>query len=359
MKNRKKYRIHLRTHFALEALLILCSACLLSCALVVTGTVIFFHGEWTLPVVIILCLLVCSLTMLVGGIALYYSSAFFVKPIEEMNRVVNRIAKGDFAARISRKQCNGRNAEYLHELDELEANVNRMASELAGMDYMRRDFVSNVSHEIKTPVSAMRGFAELLSEGGLSAEEQKEYLSLIYNEAQRISRLCENMLRMSRLENQALVTRHEPVAADEQIRKCVILLAEKWEGRAYEFDLKLPSMRIVSDPDLLQQIWLNLIDNAMKYSSPGSVIHISGEQKAEKIIVTVRDEGIGIPEEKQAHIFDAFYQCEESHKKDGNGLGLSIVKRILELLNGRIECKSAAGKGTQMTVTIQENTARS
>ena len=196
MKNRKKYRIHLRTHFALEALLILCSACLLSCALVVTGAVIFFHGEWTLPVVIILCLLVCSLTMLVGGIALYYSSAFFVKPIEEMNRVVNRIAKGDFAARISRKQRNGRNAEYLHELDELEANVNRMASELAGMDYMRRDFVSNVSHEIKTPVSAMRGFAELLSEGGLSAEEQKEYLSLIYNEALRISRLCENMLRM-------------------------------------------------------------------------------------------------------------------------------------------------------------------
>lgn len=117
-------------------------------------------------------------------------------------------------------------------------------------------------------------------------------------------------------------------------------------------------MRIESDPDLLQQIWLNLIDNAMKYSAPGSAIHISGEQRAQEIIVTVRDEGIGIPEEKQAHIFDAFYQCEESHKKDGNGLGLSIVKRILELLNGRIECRSAVGKGTQMTVTIRKNTAQ-
>lgn len=121
------------------------------------------------------------------------------------------------------------------------------------------------------------------------------------------------------MENQALVTRHEPVAVDEQIRRCVILLAEKWEGREYEFDIELPHMQIERDPDLLQQIWLNLIDNAMKY------------------------------------FFDAFYQCEESHKKDGNGLGLSIVKGILELLNGRIECQSAVGQGTQMTVIIQEN----
>lgn len=118
MKNRRKYRIHLRTHLALEAILILCSSCLLSCALVVAGTVIFFHGEWTLPVVIILCLLVCSLTMVVGGIALYYGMAFFVKPIEEMNRVVNRIAKGDFAAQISRKQRDGKSAEYPILLDD-------------------------------------------------------------------------------------------------------------------------------------------------------------------------------------------------------------------------------------------------
>ena len=265
------------------------------------GTVWLYHGELTLEAVILLCLLVCTLTMLLGGIALYYGTAYFVRPIEKINRVVNRIAKGDFSVRILRRDRRSNSAEYVHELDELEANVNRMASELEGMDYMRRDFVSNVSHEIKTPVSAMRGFAELVLEGGLSAEEQKEYILLIYNEAQRASRLCENMLRMSRLENQSLVTRHENVAVDEQIRKCVILLTEKWEGREYEFDINLPSMQIESDPDLLQQIWLNLIDNAMKYSSARTVIHILGEQTRYEIKVTVQDEGIGIPKEKQAH----------------------------------------------------------
>ncbi len=219
---------------------------------------------------------------------------------------------------------------------------------------MRKDFVSNVSHEIKTPVSAMMGFAEIMLEDSAIPQDQKEYLTLIYDEAARVSRLCENMLNMSKLENQELVIRHEQVAVDEQIRKCVILLSEKREGRMQGFDLDLPSMPVCSDPDLLQQIWINLIDNAMKYSDPGTVIHISGKNNAHDITVSVQDEGIGIPAEKQSHIFDAFYQCEESHKKAGNGLGLSIVKRILELLNGSIECQSIEGNGTQMTVNIQK-----
>ena len=121
----------------------------------------------------------------------------------------------------------GKDAIYVHELDELKANVNRMGAELAGMNYMRKDFVSNVSHEIKTPVAAMMGFAEIMLEDNSLSEEQREHLTLIYDEAGRVSRLCENMLHMSRLENQALVTRHERVAVDEQIRKCVILLSEK------------------------------------------------------------------------------------------------------------------------------------
>lgn len=353
MKHQKKYRVHLRIYFAIVTIVTLCAACLLSCGLVILGTVFLYHGSLSTPVVIFLCLLVCVLTMLFGGVALYYGTTYFVKPIEEVNCAVNQIAKGDFEVRIPRmQQC--RDAAYVHELDELKANVNRMASELSGMDYMRKDFVSNVSHEIKTPASAMMGFAEMLLEDGVLPEEQKEYLSLIYGEAARVSRLCENMLRMSRLENQELVTRHEQVEVDEQIRKCVILLSEKWEQRELEFELELPSMSVKSDPDLLQQIWINLIDNAMKYSEPETTIRIFGHNNADSITVSVQDEGIGIPAEKQEHIFDAFYQCEESHKKDGNGLGLSIVKRILELLNGNIECQSIEGSGTKMTVKLQK-----
>lgn len=354
MKHQKKYRIHLRIYFAIVAIVTLCSACLLSCGLVILGTVFLYHGNLTIPVVIFLCLLVCTLTMLFGGVALYHGTAYFVKPIEEVNCAVNRIAKGDFEVRIPRGQQCRNDAVYVHELDELKSNVNRMVSELAGMDYMRKDFVSNVSHEIKTPASAMMGFAEIMLDDGVSPEEQKEYLSLIYGEAARVSRLCENMLRMSRLENQELITRHEQVEVDEQIRKCVILLSEKRGKQAQEFDLDMPTMSIQSDPDLLQQIWMNLIDNAMKYSEPGTTIHIFGRSDAHGITVSVQDEGIGIPPEKQEHIFDAFYQCEESHKKDGNGLGLSIVKRILELLNGSVVCESIEGSGTRMTVNIQK-----
>ncbi|MCM1193888.1 MAG: HAMP domain-containing histidine kinase [Acetatifactor muris] len=354
MKHQKKYRVRLRIYLAIVSIAILCAACLLSCGLVILGTVFLYHGELTLPIVVSLCLLVCTLTMVIGGIALYYGAAYFIKPIEEVNGAVNQIAKGDFEIRVSRSQQNSKDAVYVHELDELKANVNRMGAELAGMDYLRKDFVSNVSHEIKTPISAMMGFAEILLEDDALSGEQREYLTLIYDETARLSRLCENMLSMSRLENQALVTRHESVAVDEQIRKCVILLSEKQEGQAQEFELDLPPMPVNSDPDLLQQIWLNLIDNAMKYSEPGTVIHISGQNDTYGITVSVRDEGIGIPVEKQSHIFEAFYQCEESHKKDGNGLGLSIVKRITELLNGSIECRSIEGSGTQMTVKIQK-----
>ena len=353
MNHQKKYRVPLRIYFAIVSIVTLCTACLLSCGLVILGAVFLYHGALTIPFVISLCLLVCTLTMVIGGIALYYGTAYFTKPIEEVNHAVNQIAKGDFEVRVSRSRENSKETVYVHELDELKANVNRMGAELAGMNYMRKDFVSNVSHEIKTPVSAMMGFAEILLEDDTLSEEQKEHLTLIYDEAARVSRLCENMLRMSRLENQALVTRHEQVAVDEQIRKCVILLSEKREGQTQEFDLNLPPMSVNSDPDLLQQIWLNLIENAMKYSEPGTTIHIWGQSDVHGITVSVRDEGIGIPAEKQSHIFDAFYQCEESHKKDGNGLGLSIVKRILELLNGSIACQSIEGSGTQMTVNIQ------
>lgn len=162
--------------------------------MVVLGTVFLYHGELTIPVVIALCLLVCTLTMVIGGIALYHETAYFVGPIEEMDYAVNQIAKGDFEVRVPRRQQHRKDAAYVHELDELKANVNRMGAELAGMDYMRKDFVSKVSHEIKTPVSAMMGFAEILLEDDTLSEEQKGHLMLIHDEAARVSRLLRNLL---------------------------------------------------------------------------------------------------------------------------------------------------------------------
>ena len=354
MNNKRKYLVSLRTYFSFMSIMTLCISCVVSAIIVMIFTALFYHGEYNLMIVGIMCLAVCCLTMGIGGGALYLGTSYFVKPLEEMGKVVQRISKGDFEARVERKDREGLKAEYLHELDELKVNINLMAKELSGMDHMRKDFVSNVSHEMKTPVSSMMGFAEMLIEDDIPEDEQKEYLKLIYDEASRATTLCENMLRMSRLENQAMVTKHEIVRVDEQIRKSVIVLTEKYPDLNMDFDMDIPSMTIKSDPDLLNQIWINIIDNAIKYSGDGKVIHIKGNQTENGICVSVKDEGIGIDPEKQAHIFDAFYQCEESHKTEGNGLGLSIVKRILELLNGRIECISDGKSGTEMRIFIFE-----
>lgn len=354
MDKKRKYLVSLRAYISVVSIITLCTSCIISVALVLVPMMLFYKGSYSITVVSIMCLIVCLLTMLIGGFSLYMGTAYFVKPLEEMGKVVQRISKGDFDARVERKEKENIKAEYMHELDELKANINLMAMELSGMDHMRKDFVSNVSHEMKTPVSSMMGFAEMLLEDDVPENERKEYLSLIYDEAARATTLCENMLKMSRLENQSMVIKHEIVQVDEQIRKAIIVLSEKYADFDIEYDINLPKLQVESDPDLLKQVWINIIDNAMKYSGEGKTIHVTGKVIEKGITVSITDEGIGIPPKKQKHIFDAFYQCDESHKAEGNGLGLSIVKRILELIGGNIECISDGKHGTTMKINILE-----
>ena len=189
-------------------------------------------------------------------------------------------------------------------------------------------------------------------EGGISEDERREYTMLVHDEALRLSRLADNLLRLSHLDAQAIVMRHEPISVDEQVRQCIILLADRWEEKSISFDVDLPPMQIEGDPDMTKQVWLNLIDNAVKYSDDGKAIHISGQIFPDSVCVRIHDEGIGIPKDKQERIFERFYQCDESHQEKGHGLGLSIVKRILELLGGQIGCTSEPGKGTEMAVAL-------
>lgn len=349
---KKKYLIRLRPYIALISIITLCFACLISCSIVVVGAWLFYVGPITLASGILMCFLVCSLSMIIGGITLYIGSGHLLKPIEALNPVVNKIAEGNFTVRAERKKRKAGNYLYVHELDELAANVNKMAEELSGMDYMRKDFMSNVSHEIKTPVAAITGFAELLLDGSFENHEQREYLNLIYQEAQRLSVLAEDMLQMSHLDHKKIVIRNDKVRVDEQLRRAVILLSQKWSEREHDFDLNFCEAVVKSDKSLMMQVWINLIDNAMKYSPAHSTIHINEYIKENELIVTIRDEGSGIENEKISKIFDKFYQCEESHKKQGSGLGLSIVKRILELLGGEIYYESKKNIGTTVLVKM-------
>ncbi len=349
MKNQqKKYRLRLRKYSAATSAIAITASCLISLLISVFVIHMFYQAMYTAHVGIVMSVFTCLLTMATGIYVTNQVAGHFVGLVETANDAVVRITEGQFDTRIPEIQTDRKGAQYLHELDELQRNVNRLAVELSGMDHMRRDFVSNVSHEMKTPLAAIMGISEMLQEKGLSEEERNEYLRLLYDEARRISRLSENMLRISRLDNQGTVAKKRRVRVDEQIRRAVILLAENQPGR--RFDLALPAITAMTDADLLQEVWINLIENAMKYSEPDTTIHIRGTAGPDGFAVSIQDEGIGIPEEKREHIFEMFYQCEESHKKSGNGLGLSIVRKILDLLGGRIECLSEEGKGTEMIV---------
>lgn len=337
----------LRLYHALSSIITLCAACLISSGLVywLTTSGGFVLALWQ---ALGIC---CLLTVVLGGLALAWEAKYYLRPAEVVVKASSKVAKGDFTVQIPLPDFRILSAEGIALIE----NFNLMTRELHGMDQMRREFIGNVSHEFKTPIASIAGLAELLLDGGLEENEQREFLSLIHGEALRLSRLSENILRMSRLDTQEIVTQREPVAVDEQIRQSLILLTEKFADREQLFDIQLEPVTVMSDPDLLQQIWLNLIDNALKYSPPNKTLHIAVKVVANTAIISIRDEGIGIPPEKQDRIWGKFYQCEESHKSQGHGLGLSIVKRIVELLGGSIECHSEVGQGTEMRVRLQKN----
>lgn len=341
---KKQFILPLRLYHSLTTLLTLAFCCGVSSLLVyLLDSIAGLALE--LPAALIICSL---LTVVSGALLLAWEAGYYIRPAQAVAEATKRVAKGDFGVRVPRPETYiGTEESYV-----LIENFNRMAKELQSIDHMQKGFTGSVSHEFKTPLSSIVGFSEILLEDGLSEGERREYTGLVYEEALRLSRLAENLLRLSRLDAQAIVMRHEEIAVDEQIRQCVILLAERWEAKGIAFAMDLPSMQIEGDPDLTKQVWLNLIDNAVKYSGEDSSIHISGRLAPHSICVRIRDEGIGIPEEKQARIFERFYQCDESHRERGHGLGLSIVKRIMELLGGQIECQSQPGKGTEMVVAL-------
>lgn len=348
---KKPLILPLRVYHSLTTLLTLALCCGVSSLLVylldsLTGL------DLELPAALIICSL---LTIVSGALLLAWEAGFYIRPAQSVVEATGRIAKGDFTVRVPELD----NMVVTDEGLRLVENFNRMAKELMSIDHMQKGFTGSVSHEFKTPLSSIVGFSEILLEGGLSEEERREYTGLVHEEALRLSRLAENLLRLSRLDAQAIVMRHEDIAVDEQIRQCVILLAERWESKEISFSMDLPALHIESDPDMTKQVWLNLIDNAVKYSETGKTIHITGELAAGSICVRIRDEGIGIPADKQAHIFERFYQCDESHQEKGHGLGLSIVKRILELLGGQIDCQSKLGEGTEMMVALPPDSSKS
>lgn len=350
---KRKYKWTLRKYIAIVSILTFISSCIISTAITIGAIKIFYKEAITYEKLVLVCILILVLALIIAWFSLWVGAGHLTKPLIDVSNTVKQVAEGNFKVNIKRRDTTKCEYEYINEVDELAKNVNKMVAELDGMDYMRKDFMSNVSHEIKTPIAAITGFTEILLDGSIDESERQEYLEVINKESMRISRLCENMLHMSRLDSQVIVANLQKIRLDEQLRKCIILLSEKWSNKEIDFSIDLDEVNILSDYDMLQQVWINLIDNAIKYSRENCKIDISVKRLNDKSVkVSISDNGIGIEEGKLHRIFDKFYQCEESHKKSGSGLGLSISKRIIELLNGTIECRSKKDFGTTMVVTL-------
>lgn len=268
----------------------------------------------------------------------------FFQPIEHLIHALKQVTAGDFQVRLPETARDP-------EIEEMNINFNKMVKELTSMEMLQADFIQNVSHEIKTPLSAIEGYASLLYSEELS-EEGKQYMQRILESTKRLSHLTGNILMLSKLENQQIVSKKHPFSLDEQLRQAVLLLEPFWDKKKLVLDIDLPETRFFGSEELLYQVWTNLLSNAIKFTPEGGCILVRLEQGSQNIQVEIRDSGIGMTGEVLSHIFDKFYQGERNRNVEGNGLGLALVKKIIDLCQGTISVESQPGQGSVFRVRL-------
>ena len=271
-----------------------------------------------------------------------------IKPIKNIIQAMNRLAAGDFTVRLQ-PAAHGYEPT---EIREFKAAFNKAAEELSGTELLRKDFVNNFSHEFKTPIVSISGFADLLLDEDVTPEEQREYLQIIRDESRRLAQLSGSVLLLNRIEAQTILTDCTDFSLDEQLRQSVLVTQQKWRQKELDFDADLVPAEYTGSEGLLKEVWLNLLDNAAKFSPEGGTVAVNLRKAKNALMVSVTDQGEGMSADTQAHIFEQFYQGDTSHTTQGNGLGLAMVKKVLELHGGSIQVNSAPGQGSCFTVTL-------
>ena len=282
--------------------------------------------------------------IIIGFIIFAIASRKVIATICQFIEATNRLASGDFSARL--------NITHPPEYRVLSDNFNHMAEELAGIEVLRTDFINNFSHEFKTPIVSIKGFAEILKDPTLSQEERDEYLDIVIEESTRLSALATNVLTLSKVEGQTILTNQQSFNLGEQIRQCVLMLDSKLEKREILLQVDIQDINIFANKEMLNQVWLNLLDNAIKFTPTQGIIEVIVQEKESDVLVTISDTGCGIADQALPKIFDKFYQEDRSHATMGNGLGLSIVHEIVTLHKGNIKCMSTVSKGTTFVVSL-------
>ncbi|MFF3099829.1 sensor histidine kinase [Viridibacillus arvi] len=287
-----------------------------------------------------------SYSLIAGSLLILVAAIFLIRPIKKLTQATRRIAAGDFNVKLNIKQ-NG-------ELGTLARSFEEMTHDLHQLEQMRRDFVSNVSHEVQSPLTSISGYALALKQVELTDNERSRYLDIIIAEADRMSKLSDSLLKLSLLESQSQQLQLVTFNLDEQIRRVIVAIQPQWSARNIHFELNLKPVCVMADYDQLNQVWTNILGNSIKFSKDGGVINVSIEQENKNVVVRISDTGIGISLVDQKRIFERFFKADRSHsrKYGGSGMGLAIVKQIVSLHQGDIRVESELGRGTTTIVTL-------
>lgn len=272
-----------------------------------------------------------------------------LRPVGQILEATQRIASGDFSVRLQISHSYRKYDEY----DIIAENINKMAAELAKTEVLHNDFVSNVSHELKTPLAVIQNYATALQNTSTDAPVGKHYAQVIAATSARLAELVSNILKLNKLENQELLPQYEKIRLDEMLAQALLRFEEKIDEKNLELECELPEMTIVSDAGYLEIIWNNLISNAVKFTEPNGKIGVTLQRENEWTVVKVSDSGCGISPETGARIFDKFYQGDTSHAQEGNGLGLALVKKVIDILGGEISVESEVGNGSTFLVRLK------
>ena len=351
MKQKKQKTARKKHLFSIRFYLILYVFLLMLSSAVVVGSVMNLIYKASLPEfikqappsMVILSALLASTVL--GTVLSLTMSKLLMRSVRRLIDGIEAVSEGNYSVKIP---VGNERAE----LGQLIRSFNRMTEELSGVELFRNDFVNNFSHEFKTPIVSIRGFARQLAEDPDCAERQ-EYARIIVSECDRLVALSSSILLLTRFENQKIVTDKTTFDLAEQIRRCILLLEKQWSAKGISFDLELPELPYTTNEEMLSQVWLNLLTNAIRFCpDTGGRILVLLETYEQGIRCTVSDNGPGMDDHTLSHIFEKFYQGDTSHRTEGNGLGLPLVKRILELCGGSIAAHSSADAGAIFTVCL-------
>ena len=292
---------------------------------------------------IVLFMAICSISM--GTAISIITSKLFLSPLNMINSKLNSLANGNFGTRVDFDQIVNRVPSFI----QFSAAFNKLSEELQNTELLRSDFINNFSHEFKTPIVSISGFAKLLKKGNLTEEQKEQYLTAIEEESMRLSYMATNVLNLTKVENQAILTDISTYNVSEQIRSCFLLLEPKWAKKELDFHFELEEYTVDANEELLKQVWINLIDNAIKFSLDKGVITLKARENGPFLSISITNYGVELSKEAQDKIFNKFYQADLSHSTEGNGIGLAIAKKIIDLHKGKI---SVVSKDMSVTFTV-------